>query len=188
VISKTDLDVRSFPEISAWHQKRRAILAKTTTSRSPVQTNCNQPGHDFARIALRHAEINPHGIAFRFIHFSDSGDELVTYESLISNFAGVSEVIAGEVPVGARAVLIYEHGAAFIYALLACFWARIIAVPVPPPRNGFRDEYLERLRRVLVDSGAKIVLTTAVIAMGLQRKSNRLDPHPVSPWQAPHRQ
>lgn len=124
--------------------------------------------HDFARIALGHAEANPQATAFRFLRFSGSEDDLVTYQSLASKFAGIGRVISAEIPVGARAVLLYEPGAEFIYALLACFWSHIIAVPMAPPCGGRQYDNVMHLRRVIVNSGAKFILTTKALAARVQ--------------------
>ena len=67
---------------------------------------------------------------------------------------------------GERAILLYQPGLDFIEAILACFFARLVAVPVVPLRN---SRELPRLLRILQDSGASLVLSNSVTRVAAAR-------------------
>ncbi|MCK4440478.1 MAG: AMP-binding protein, partial [Sulfurovaceae bacterium] len=58
---------------------------------------------------------------------------------------------------GDRALLLYPSGLDFIYAFLGCLYAGIVAVPAYPPR---KNQKIDRLRNIVEDCDAKVVLTT----------------------------
>ncbi len=62
---------------------------------------------------------------------------------------------------GDRAVLLHPPGLDFLPALFGCFHAGVVAVPAYPPAN---RRHLPRLRGILADSGAALVLTTSALA------------------------
>jgi len=62
---------------------------------------------------------------------------------------------------GERAVLLYPQGLDYILAFFGCLYAGVIAVPAYPPRN---KRHLPRLKTIIDDSQAKIILGTGAIA------------------------
>ncbi len=62
---------------------------------------------------------------------------------------------------GERAVLLYPQGLDYIIAFFGCLYAGVIAVPAYPPRN---KRHLPRLKTIIDDSQAKIILGTSAIA------------------------
>ncbi|MBX3469017.1 MAG: GNAT family N-acetyltransferase [Planctomycetes bacterium] len=62
---------------------------------------------------------------------------------------------------GDRAVLLHPPGLEFLGALFGCFHAGVVAVPAYPPAN---RRHVPRLRAILADSGAALVLTTSALA------------------------
>lgn len=58
-------------------------------------------------------------------------------------------------------VLLYLDGMAFLRAFLGCLYAGVVAVPAPLPHE---DRAAQRVRGVIADSGAQLVLTTADFA------------------------
>ncbi len=61
---------------------------------------------------------------------------------------------------GDRAVLLHPPGLEFLSALFGCFYAGVTAVPAYPPAN---RRHVPRLRGILADSGAALVLTTSAL-------------------------
>ncbi|NOT13440.1 MAG: amino acid adenylation domain-containing protein [Methylococcaceae bacterium] len=62
---------------------------------------------------------------------------------------------------GERAVLLFPQGLDYIIAFFGCLYAGVIAVPAYPPRN---KRHLPRLKTIIDDSKAKIILGTSAIA------------------------
>ncbi|MBX3469018.1 MAG: GNAT family N-acetyltransferase [Planctomycetes bacterium] len=62
---------------------------------------------------------------------------------------------------GDRAVLLHPPGLELLGALFGCFHAGVVAVPAYPPAN---RRHVPRLRAILADSGAALVLTTSALA------------------------
>jgi acyl-CoA synthetase (AMP-forming)/AMP-acid ligase II len=58
---------------------------------------------------------------------------------------------------GERAVLLYPSGINFVRAILGCFYAGVVAVPAPIPNA--QGGGTTRLKRIIEDSGARIILT-----------------------------
>ena len=62
---------------------------------------------------------------------------------------------------GERALLLYPTGQDFVAAFFGCMYAGVVAVPVPPPAAGRLTRTLPRLRTIVEDSQARLVLTTS---------------------------
>jgi acyl-CoA synthetase (AMP-forming)/AMP-acid ligase II/acyl carrier protein len=66
---------------------------------------------------------------------------------------------------GERALLMYHPGLEFITAFFGCLYAGVIAVPVYPPR---RNQNMSRLQAIVLDSQAKLALTTATLLSDIE--------------------
>jgi amino acid adenylation domain-containing protein len=58
---------------------------------------------------------------------------------------------------GDRVILMHAPGAAYVQALLGCFYAGLVAVPAYPPHP---NRSMERLRSLVTDAQARLALTT----------------------------
>lgn len=108
--------------------------------------------------ALRRRAVGANGKpAFTFV--SDRGDETrATYADLDLRARAIAAEIQARVARGARAVLLFPPGLEFLHAFMGCQYAGVVCVPVQPPR---RWEQSDRLKGILEDSGAELVLTTS---------------------------
>ena len=64
---------------------------------------------------------------------------------------------------GERALLLYPAGLEFIPAFYGCLYARVIAVPLPPPNMAQPQRTLPRLRTIANDAQPTLALTTSSI-------------------------
>src|ERR1019366_5184798 len=64
---------------------------------------------------------------------------------------------------GQRALLLYPAGLEFIPAFLGCFYAGVIAAPLPPPNRAQPQRTLPRLRTIANDAQPMLALTTSSI-------------------------
>jgi acyl-CoA synthetase (AMP-forming)/AMP-acid ligase II len=101
-----------------------------------------------------HAKNFSEHTAIRFI--TQKGWESLTYSELNRKVIAVAEQLQQRVDVDSRAVIILPTGLNYIVALLACFYAGIIAVPIYPPR---KNQHANRVYTVIEDSEASLVIT-----------------------------
>ncbi len=95
--------------------------------------------------------------AFRFVPDSpDAPPQVWTWAGLHGRAASVAaELAAAGIRAGQRVVLAYPTGLDFIAALMGCFHAGVVAVPVSPPRP---RERFSRLAHILRDADAAAIL------------------------------
>ena len=108
-------------------------------------------------VLLQHANERPDKTAYVFLR-DDGGEETLTFGQLARRAQAIAAQLRSTAGVGDRVILLYQPGLNFIEAILACFFARLVAVPVSPLRNA---RELPRLIGILEDSGARLVLTNS---------------------------
>ncbi len=64
---------------------------------------------------------------------------------------------------GERALLLYPPGLEYIAGFFGCLYAGVIAVPAYPPDPMRLERTLPRLRAIIRDAQARVVLTTSFI-------------------------
>lgn len=108
-------------------------------------------------VVLQHATERPDATAYVFLR-DDGTEESLTFGQLTRRAQAIAAQLQELTCVGERAILLYQPGLDFIEAILACFFARLVAVPVSPLRNA---RELPRLVGILQDSGARLVLSNS---------------------------
>lgn len=68
--------------------------------------------------------------------------------------------------VGARALVMMDNDEHYAASMLACFYAGVVAVPVPPLES-LREPHLQRLLGIAEDAGADCVMSTAEVIAAL---------------------
>lgn len=94
------------------------------------------------------------------VHLADgrSPTETLTYQELRDKARKIGAWLQTQCAPQDRVVLAMSSPAAFLPALLACFYARVVAVPITPPQSRFQAE---RLTPVLHDARPGLALTDA---------------------------
>ncbi|MEM1241536.1 MAG: fatty acyl-AMP ligase, partial [Cyanobacteria bacterium P01_H01_bin.26] len=101
---------------------------------------------------------------------------------------------------GERALLLYPQGAEVVAAFCGCLYAGAIAIPVPPPDAGRMKRTLPRLREIIKDAEASLVLSTGRIIEMIQNSglefpefdtmgwidTTQLDVSLADQWRDPH--
>jgi len=101
------------------------------------------------------AAVQPDRIIYRFWSDADSEQRTITYAQLLRRVKAIAaELMSWRQQ---RALLLFHSGSEFLEAFLACLYAGVIAVPAYPPR---RNHNFERLRAILADCSAPLILTT----------------------------
>lgn len=103
------------------------------------------------------------------VHLAD-GENIsteVTYAQLMLRIGALAKQLLQHTQPGERAVLCIDNEAEFLLALLACFRARIIAIPSLTPNN---ERAIKRIEAHLLDSKAAVVLLDNQAAKQLSMK------------------
>lgn len=127
-------------------------------------------------VLLGHAGRRGDALAYTFL--KDTGEEdSVSFAQLAQRAGVLAERLQCEVAPGERAVLFYQPGREFIEAIVACFMAGVVAVPVAPLRNA---RELPRLANIVRDCSARLVLTNH-LTQGLAAAALGTEPLPGNP-------
>jgi len=108
-------------------------------------------------VLLQHAIDRPDATAYVFLR-DDGSEEALTFAQLTRRAQAIGAQLQELTCVGERAILLYQPGLDFIEGILACFFARLVAVPVSPLRNA---RELPRLVGIMQDCGARLVLSNS---------------------------
>ena len=92
------------------------------------------------------AGVQPDDRAFVFLRDGEREGDAVTYAELDRRCRTIAAELQRRVPPGARALLVYPPGLDFVAAFFGCLYARVVAVPVFPPRWRPPDRNLARAR------------------------------------------
>jgi acyl-CoA synthetase (AMP-forming)/AMP-acid ligase II len=103
----------------------------------------------------------PTDIAYTFLPEGEDEELNITFRELEMRAKAVAARLQQLAHRGDRAALVYESSLEYIVALVGCFYAGIVAVPVYPPDPMRIRRTGARLRAILQDSQANIVLTSS---------------------------
>ncbi|MCK4677875.1 MAG: AMP-binding protein [Bacteroidales bacterium] len=106
------------------------------------------------------ASATPDQRAYTYLTDGENQEEHITYRELDRQAKVVAANLQEMQAKGERALMLYPPSLAFIISLWGCFYAGVIAVPAYPPR---KNRSLLRIRSIVADSGAKIILSTQQI-------------------------
>ena len=87
----------------------------------------------------------------------------MTYGELDRKARAIGGALQRASAAGERALLLYPPGFEYIAAFFGCLYGNVIAVPAYPPEPARLDRTLPRLRAIIADARATIVLTTTDI-------------------------
>ncbi|MGB3691791.1 MAG: fatty acyl-AMP ligase [Spirulinaceae cyanobacterium] len=102
-------------------------------------------------------------LAYTFLIDGKREGACVTYSQLDAQARAIAAYLQKNQVKGERALLLYPQGVEVIAAFCACLYAGVIAIPVPPPESGRMKRTLPRLRSIVKDARASLVLTTGRI-------------------------
>ncbi|HEV3199351.1 MAG TPA: amino acid adenylation domain-containing protein [Bryobacteraceae bacterium] len=118
----------------------------------------------FAGVLRSQAEQRPDQTAFVFLGSKLDEQRRLTYLELDRLARLCAERLSDHARPGGRAVLACPQGPEFVVGLFGCFYAGVIAVPVPAPQG---SRGTERFRAVVRDCSPAIVLgSSAAVAKG----------------------
>ena len=115
-------------------------------------------------VMVSHAEDLQDAIAFTFLSDGGRTEESISFAELDAHARRIAAGLQETVAPGERVVLLYPSGLDFVTAFFGCFYAGTIAVPAYPPHPAQPAKAIPRVQRIIRNSGAKTILTTADIA------------------------
>jgi 8-amino-7-oxononanoate synthase len=99
----------------------------------------------------------PNDIAFTFLVDGETTQVDMTYRDLADRARAIAAQLASMKLTDQRALLLYPPGLDFVAAFFGCLYARVVAVPVYPPRP---NRSLARIEVIAADTDARVALTT----------------------------
>ncbi|WP_158101054.1 non-ribosomal peptide synthetase [Variovorax sp. JS1663] len=115
----------------------------------------------------------PAQMAFAFLGDDLSAAQQCSYAELREDAHRIAAWLSGETRAGDRVLLAFGPGLDFVRAFWACLLSGRVAVPVPSPDPARLQHAAPRLRSVIADSRAALVLTSAGL---LEAAAAVLDP------------
>ncbi|OIJ63476.1 fatty acyl-AMP ligase [Streptomyces mangrovisoli] len=108
-----------------------------------------------------HATDQPDRTAYRHLVTGDCDGEIqdISYARLLRRTRAVAAWLQEHGLAGSRAMLLYPPGLEFVSGFLGCLAAGVVAVPgVPPQGRAQNHRALHRMKRLIADADAKVVL------------------------------
>ncbi|MFJ3234308.1 fatty acyl-AMP ligase [Streptomyces sp. NPDC086787] len=124
-----------------------------------------------------HASIHPDRTAYRYLVTGDSDGEIqhLTYGRLAVRSRAVAAWLQERGLAGSRAMLLHPPGLDFISAYLGCLSAGVAAVPgVPPQGRSQNHRALTRMKRLVADADAKVILGGREVVAALDSMAEHL--------------
>jgi acyl-CoA synthetase (AMP-forming)/AMP-acid ligase II len=109
------------------------------------------------------ASQQPARLAYTYLAEGDEGRASLTYAELECRARSIGAALQGLKAQNERALLLYPAGLDFIAAFFGCLYSGVIAIPAYPPHPARPQLTLPRLRAIVADSQASVVLTTSKI-------------------------
>ncbi|MFE5889811.1 fatty acyl-AMP ligase [Streptomyces sp. NPDC056462] len=112
-------------------------------------------------LLTKHAAHHPDRTAYRYLVTGDCDGEIqeISFRRLADRSHAVAAWLQERGLAGSRAVLLYPPGPEFICGYLGCLAAGVVAVPgVPPQGRSQNHRALTRMKRLIADADAKVIL------------------------------
>ncbi|BAC69263.1 peptide synthetase [Streptomyces avermitilis] len=112
-------------------------------------------------LLTKHASHQPDRTAYRYLVTGDRDGEIqdISYGRLAERSRAVASWLQERGLAGSRAMLLYPPGLEFICGYLGCLSAGVVAVPgVPPQGRSQNHRALTRMKRLIADADAKVIL------------------------------
>jgi acyl-CoA synthetase (AMP-forming)/AMP-acid ligase II len=144
------------------HDLHSSRIARSASSRREFKSALMGKSHPSLVHALESLSSNiPTDIAYTFLPEGEDEELNITFRELEMRAKAVAARLQQLAHRGDRAALVYESSLEYIVALVGCFYAGIVAVPVYPPDPMRIRRTGARLRAILQDSQSNIVLTSS---------------------------
>ncbi len=116
-------------------------------------------GSDLVGLLRFRAAHQPERSAFTFLDGTETGRSGMNHRELDHRARTIAAALRVDCAPGDRALLLYPPGLGFISAFLGCLYAGVVAIPAPLPDPVRLRRTLPRLRALVEDAQASVVLT-----------------------------
>lgn len=137
---------------------------------------------DLAEVAAWRAVQTPDRLAYTFLADGSVPAGEITFAQLDAAARQIAARLREIAVPGDRALLVYEAGLDFVRAIFGCFYAGVIAVPIPAPEASRLQASLPRLKSVAADSGARVLMGNAHTLDLLKDDRHRVPSIPAERW------
>ncbi|NPC83083.1 amino acid adenylation domain-containing protein, partial [Pyxidicoccus fallax] len=100
---------------------------------------------------------------FHFVEDTDGDESTLPYSGLLQRARSIGACLQQFTQPGERAVLLYPPGLEYVSGFFGCLASGVVAVPAYPPDPSRLERTLPRLRAIIQDCQASVVLTTSFI-------------------------
>ncbi|MEM9088584.1 MAG: fatty acyl-AMP ligase [Cyanobacteria bacterium P01_F01_bin.53] len=138
---------------------------KTTTTQGSAASSAAGANQFSTLVELLQyrAQEQPNDLAYQFLVDGKKEGASYTYSELDEWARAIAALLQQQEAKGERALLLYPQGIEVVAAFCGSLYAGVIAIPVPPPDAGRMKRTLPRLREIIKDAAATIVLSNARI-------------------------
>jgi amino acid adenylation domain-containing protein len=105
----------------------------------------------------------PDFLGYTFLADGESKEVNLTYGDLHRQACAIAAALQEAGMAGERALMLFPPGLEFLTAFFGCLYSQVVAVPAYPPDRTRLNRTLPRLRAIIADAQAKVVLTTTPI-------------------------
>lgn len=120
---------------------------------------------DLTKIIDMRGNETPEKNAFIFLENGNNVIRTVSYEKLMLQAKAIAITLQMKTKINDRVVLLYPSGPDFISALFGCFYAGVIAVPLPPPDPAEFDISLSKIKGMIKNANPSVILTSSDISI-----------------------
>jgi acyl-CoA synthetase (AMP-forming)/AMP-acid ligase II len=120
----------------------------------------------------RHAAERPEALAYVFLDGKGGQQASLTFSQLWRRVRAIAARLQQAGASGQAAALVYQPGLEFIESILACFAAKVLAVPVQPLRNA---REAPRVVKIMEDARCGFLLTNAPTLATMRRAQQEVE-------------
>jgi acyl-CoA synthetase (AMP-forming)/AMP-acid ligase II/acyl carrier protein len=122
---------------------------------------------NWVQVLLARAQSQRDRLAYRFLPDGENDEQSITYGGLLTRAQAIASTLQQKVAPGDRVLLLCPPGIEFISGFLGCLFARAIAVPAAPARNGRQDRNAQRIAGMMSDCCPKAALTISSLTKSI---------------------
>lgn len=129
----------------------------------------NPPPNSLVDILRWRAKNQSKRLAYRFLNDGEFDEVAITYEALDRQARAIGALLQVSAKAGDRALLLFPAGLDFIAAYFGCLYAKIIAIPLPPPHPARLEKSLETTFRIAQDATPAVALLNSSLFDAIKR-------------------
>ncbi|WP_164019479.1 non-ribosomal peptide synthase/polyketide synthase, partial [Pyxidicoccus trucidator] len=121
------------------------------------------PASTLVELLEERAALRSDAPLFHFVEDTDGEESTLPYSGLLQRARSIGACLQQFTAPGERAVLLYPPGLEYVSGFFGCLASGVVAVPAYPPDPSRLERTLPRLRAIIQDCQASVVLTTSFI-------------------------